>query len=134
MSIYRPSGSKIWWYDFQFANQRIRESTKTRSKTLAAEGQRSRRREMELAYNGVKKRVCAKLFGLAADEWLLIKRATLAASSFRIENDNLKHIRPFFDRILVTNITALRIADYQKARLAENASPKTVNLEVGTLR
>ena len=134
MSIYRPSGSKVWWYEFQFANQRIRESTKTRSKTLAIEAQRSRHRELELAYNGVKKRASAKLFCVAADEYLMIKEATLAASSLRIEKDNLRHIRPFFDRLLLADIDALEIARYQKLRLAANASPKTINLEVGTIR
>jgi len=134
MSVYRPAGSRVWWYEFQFANQRIRESTKTRSKTLAIEAERNRRRELECAYNGIKKRASAKLFCVAADEWLMVKQATLAASSLRIERDNLKHIRPIFDRRLVTDIEALDIAAYQKARLAEDASPKTINLEVGTIR
>ena len=134
MSVYRPAGSKVWWYEFQFANQRIRESTKTRSKTLAVDAERSRRRELERAYNGVKKRASAKLFGVAADEWFGIKGLTLAASSLRIEKDNLKHIRPVFERLLVTDIAASDISEYQKARLAEGASPKTVNLEVGTIR
>src|SRR5437868_13458486 len=132
MSVYRPAGSRIWWFEFQFANHRIRESTKTRSKTLAIEAERNRRRELECAYNGVKKRASAKLFSVAADEWLLVKEATLAISSLRIERDNLKHIRPVFERRLVTDIEALDIAGYQKARTAENASPKTINLEVGT--
>src|SRR6266850_4929066 len=134
MSVYRPAGSKIWWYEFQFANQRIRESTKSRSKTLAVDAERIRHRELELAYNGVKKRSAAKLFSVAADEWLVLKEPTLAASSFRIEKDNLKHIKPFLERRLTSDITALDLAEYQRARLGENASPKTINLEVGTIR
>jgi integrase len=134
MSIYRLAGSKIWWYEFRFANQRIRESTKTRSKTLAVDAERNRRSELERAYNGVKKRASAKLFGVAADEWLGVKGLTLAASSLRIEKDNLKHIRPFFERLLVTDIDAGDIAEYQKIRLSAEASPKTINLEVGTIR
>src|SRR4051794_26207620 len=116
MSVYRPLGSRVWWYEFQFANQRIRESTKTRSKTLAIEAERNRRRELECAYNGVRKRASAKLFSLAADEWLVVKQATLAGSSLRIERDNLKHIRPVFERRLVTDIEAVDIAEYQKVR------------------
>jgi integrase len=134
VSVYRPAGSKVWWYEFQFAQQRIRESTKTRSKTLAIEAQRNRRRELECAFNGVKKRASAKLFAVAADEWLVLKTLTLASSSIRIEKDNLKHIRPLFDRLLVTDITAADIANYQKTRLSEGASSTTVNLEVGTIR
>src|SRR5438105_13140582 len=106
MSVYRPAGSRIWWFEFQFANHRIRESTKTRSKTLAIEAERNRRRSLEYAYNGVKKRDSAKLFSAAADEWLAVKEPTLAASSLRIEKDNLNHIRTFFYRHLMTDIGA----------------------------
>jgi len=121
-------------YEFQFANQRIRESTKTRSKTLAVDAERNRRRELERAYNGVKKRASAKLFGVAADEWFAAKSLTLAGSSLRIEKDNLKHIRPVFDRSLVADITAGDIGGYQKFRWSKKASAKTINLEVGTIR
>jgi len=134
MSVYRPAGSRVWWYEFQFAGQRIRESTKSRSKTLAIEAERQRRRELETAYNGVKKRDSAKLFGVAVEEWLALKSVTLAPSSLRIENDNLKHIRPRFDRYLVRDVKASDIAEYQKMRLSEKASDKTINLEVGTIR
>ena len=36
--------------------------------------------------------------------------------------------------MLLIDIRAEDIAEYQKARLKESASPKTVNLELGTLR
>jgi integrase len=135
MAVYRPArDSKIWWYDFIFQGQRVRESTKTRSKTLAKNAERVRRRELEESYNGIKRRDRAKLFSVAADEWLVIKSLTLAASSQRIERDNLKHLRPQFERRLVTDIQATDVSRYQKTRLAEKASPKTINLEVGTLR
>jgi integrase len=135
MAVYRPArDSRIWWYDFIFQGQRVRESTKTRSKTLAKNAERVRRRELEESYNGIKRRDRAKLFSVAADEWLVIKSLTLAASSQRIERDNLKHLRPQFERRLVTDIQATDVSRYQKTRLAEKASPKTINLEVGTLR
>jgi len=135
MAVYRPAkDSKIWWYDFIFEGQRVRESAKTRSKTLAKDAERVRRRELEESYNGVKRRDRAKLFSVAADEWLLLKSLTLAASSLRIERGNLKHLRPHFEKRLVTDIQAKDVGRYQQARLAEKASPKTINLEVGTLR
>ena len=82
MAIYRPTkDSKIWWYDFIFEGQRVRESAKTRSKTLAKDAERSRRRELEECYNGIKRRDRAKLFSVAADDWLALKSLTLAASS-----------------------------------------------------
>jgi integrase len=135
MAIYRPTkDSKVWWYDFIFQGQRVRESAKTRSKTVAKDAERVRHREMEESYNGIKRRDRAKLFSIAAADWLVLKSLTLAESSRRIERDNLKHLRPRFERRLVTDIQAKDVSRYQHARLAEGASPKTVNLEVGTLR
>ncbi len=135
MAIYRPTrDSKVWWYDFIFEGQRVRESAKTRSKTVAKDAERVRRRELEESYNGIKRRDRAKLFSVAADEWLVIKSLTLAVSSQRIERDNLKHLRPHFEKRLVTDIQAKDVSRYQQARLAEGTSPKTINLEVGTLR
>jgi integrase len=135
MAVYRPTrDSKVWWYDFIFQGQRVRESAKTRSKTLAKDAERVRRREIEESYNGIKRRDRAKLFSVAAHEWLALKSLTLAKSSQRIEGDNLKHLRPHFEKRLVTDIQAKDVSRYQHARLAEKDSPKTVNLEVGTLR
>ena len=135
MAVYRPTkASKVWWYDFIFEGQRVRESAKTRSKTLARDAERARRRELEESYNGIKRRDRAKLFSIAADELLVLKSFTLAASSQRIERDNLKHLRPKFEKRLVTDIQARDVSRYQQARLAEGAAPKTINLEVGTLR
>jgi integrase len=82
----------------------------------------------------IEKRASARLFGVAADEWFAAKSLTLAGSSLRIEKDNLKHIKPVFERLLVTDITASDIGGYQKFRSAEDASAKTINLEVGTIR
>jgi integrase len=56
------------------------------------------------------------------------------AARIRIERDNLKHLLPQFGRLLVTDIEAHDIKKYQLVRLTAEASPKTVNLEVGTLR
>jgi integrase len=135
MAVYRPTNNaKVWWYDFIFDGQRVRESAKTRSKTVAKDAERSRRRELEEGYNGIRRRDRAKLFSVAAEEWLALKALTLAASSLRIERDNLKHLRPHFEKRLVTDFQAEDVGRYQRVRLAERASPKTINLEVGTLR
>jgi len=135
VAIYRPTkDTKVWWYDFIFEGQRVRESSKSRSKTFAKEAERARRREMEESYHGVKRRDRAKLFAIAAEDALALKDLTLSPSSQRIERSNLKHLLPYFAKRLVTDIQAKDVSKYQQARLSENASPKTVNLEVGTLR
>jgi integrase len=51
-----------------------------------------------------------------------------------IERANLKHINPDFGKMLLCDIAADDIAHYQASRLERGAAPKTVNLEVGTVR
>jgi len=132
MSVYRRG--ETWWFKFKFAGQTIRESAKTSSKTVAKSAERTRRRELEEGFNGISKSQRAQLFSVAADNWLEAKTAHLAPRSVRIETLNLKHLKPTFGGMLVCDIRADDVAAYQSARLRVNAAPKTVNLEVGTLR
>ncbi len=134
MSVFRYKGSKVWTMDFLFHGQRIRESTGTRSKTLALKIEDKRRRALEEGAAGIRKRRQPLLLSVAADEWLDIKRATLAARSVKIEQANLAHLLPELGRKLICDIDAADVARYQQKRLDEEASPKTVNLEIGTLR
>jgi len=134
MATFRYPNSRVWWFDFQFAGQRIRESAKTRSRKVAKEAERARRRELEESYNGISRRPRVLLFPAAAAVWMELKSLTLAPSSLRIERDNLKHLLPHFGKLLLSDIQAQDIRAYQQARVSNGASPKTVNLEVGTLR
>src|SRR5215469_16472890 len=47
---------------------------------------------------------------------------------------NLKHLKPIFGGMLICDIRAEDIAGYQSGRLRQDAAPKTINLEIGTLR
>jgi integrase len=132
MSLYKRGD--VWWYKFRFAGQMIRESTKSDSRTIARDAERARRRELEQGFNRIERQRAARLFSIAAEEWLASKRAHLAARSVAIEQANLKHLNPFFGKMLLCDIRADDVAAYQVARLQQKASPKTVNLEIGTLR
>src|SRR5436190_895752 len=135
MALFRYPGRKTWWYEFRFARQIVRESARTRSKSVARKAEAARRRELEEGYHGIKRRAEPRLFSVAAAEWLTLKQPALAAKSYRIEQTNLDlHLLPFFGRFLVTDIDAKDIAEYQQRRRMEQAAPKTVNLEIGTLR
>jgi integrase len=125
---------KTWWFEFQFCGQKVRESAKTKSKEMARRAQNARRAQLEEGYNGIRKRVAPSLFNVAADDWLALKKPTLAERSYAIEQANLKHIRPTFGKQLISDIDAKGISNYQESRLKEEASPKTINLEVGTIR
>jgi integrase len=130
--LYRRG--RMWWFKFKFAGQNIRESTKTSSKTIARAAELKRRRELEEGYNGLRKRERPMLFKVAARAWLDSKRLTLAPKSVRIEETSLRHLAVDFDNLLITDISAQDIRQYQNKRLRDGRSPKTVNLEVGTLR
>jgi len=60
--------------------------------------------------------------------------SNIAASTVRIEHDNLKHILPVLGRVMLHDMQAEDVTRYQQHRISEGAATKTVNLEVGTLR
>ena len=62
MSVYRRGD--VWWYKFRFAGQMIRESTKSESKTVAKDAERSRRRELEGSFNRISRPRTAQLFSV----------------------------------------------------------------------
>jgi integrase len=89
---------------------------------------------LEEAFNRIKKPRTAQMYMVAAEDWLSSKTAHLAPRSVKIESANLRHLNPFFGKMLLCDIGSDHIARYQGERLKEGASPKTINLEVGTLR
>ena len=141
MSVFRPSykangekrTSKIWWYKFTFAGQVIRESSKSESKTIAKDAERTRRREMEQAFNRIPKREKVPVFSVAADLWLAGK-AGLAESSKERYEQCVAILKESFGKRLVCDFDANDITEYQRRRLAEEVSGRTVNYEVGSLR
>jgi integrase len=75
-----------------------------------------------------------KLFTMAADEWLELKKLTLAPKRYSVEQYSLKHLRPVFGQRLLSDINAAAIARYVGARRNEGAADKSIKLELGTLR
>ena len=125
----------VWWFKFVFAGRTFRESSKSTSKVVARDAERQRRRELEEGYHGLKKRQRPVLLSVAAKTWLALKKPTLAPKSYSIECINIaKHLNPVLGKNLLTDIDADDVAGYQRHRLEQGAAPKTVNLELGTLR
>jgi integrase len=125
----------VWWYEFVFAGQRIRESSKSRSKTTAKDAERNRHRELVDGFNNIRRgRKRPMLFSVAAREHLDIKKTEVKPSTLRIEKKNIDHLMPVFGKLLLTDIDGKDIAAYQRLRTTEDAAGATINLEVGTLR
>ena len=125
---------KVWWYKFKFSGRWFQESAKSKSKTVARAAELKRRQDLAEGFHGLRKRVSPRPLAVAAREWLDVKKTTLAPKSIQIENTNLGHLLPVLGTVLISDIDGDDIHGYQKKRIAEGASPKTINLEVGTLR
>jgi integrase len=132
MGLYKRG--EVWWYEFEFRGQRIRESTGSSSKTLAVRAERQRRRELEESANGVRPARRPILFSAAAREWMAANRARWSESNVSIQEFNLKHLSAYFGSMLVADITPQHIGKYQGIRQKEGASNRTINMEVSTLR
>jgi integrase len=123
-----------WWYKFQFKGMSIRESARTGNKSVAAARERERHSKLEDGSAGRKRPGQPPLFSVAVKKWLEIKRPHWSANSYRIECKNVEHLSGHFDRMLLSDVSADDISRYQAVRQKSGASPKTINLEIGTLR
>jgi integrase len=132
MGVYRRG--EVWWYEFCFRGQRIRESTGSESRTLAVKAERQRRRELEESANGVRAARRPVLFPVAAREWMAVNRARWSKSNISIQEFNLKHLSAYFGSMLLADISSQHIGKYQGMRQKEGASNRTINMEVSTLR
>jgi integrase len=132
MGLYKRG--EVWWYEFEFRGQRIRESTGSNSKTLAVRAERQRRRDLEESANGVRPARRPVLFSTAAREWIAANRARWSQSNVSIQEFNLKHLSAYFGSMLLADISPQHIGKYQGIRQKEGASNRTINMEVSTLR
>jgi integrase len=130
--LYRRGGK--WWFKFRFAGRLFRETAKTTSKSLARAAERKRRQQLEEGYHGLKKRQAPQTLKAASDAWLELKQPTVAPKTHRIEKTNLAHVLPELGQKLLSDLEPDDISRYQQQRLRDKAAPKTINLEVGTIR
>ena len=133
MSLYKRGD--VWWYKFRFAGQMIRESSKSESKTIAVDAERSRRRKLKESWNQIKRRTLPPTFERAGSAWLDAEKPHLAERTYEIYEVALRcHLKPVLGSLLLCDIDASRIASYQARRKAERASARTLNKELQVLR
>jgi len=130
MTVFKR-GNK-YWFEFAFLGQRVREPAHTSNREVALSVERSRRRAMEESAGGVK-RIKPILFGKAAKKWIGLN-PQWSASTLEINTLKLSHLTPVFGKLLLTEITPERIAQFQTKRLSEGAANREVNMETGVLR
>jgi integrase len=130
--LYRRG--RVWWYEFLFNGVRIRQSTKLTNKELARKVENAKRNAMALGAGGVQHVPDPILVNKAAESYLLDREPHWSAKTREMHANSLVHLKPQFAKLLVQDVKPDHISRYQRARLKEKASPKSVNLEVELLR
>jgi integrase len=132
MAVFKRG--KTYWFEFKFLGQSIRESAHTRNKEVCERLMRERRRQLELGTGGLAKVARPKLFGQAASAYLLEKEAHWEPKTRLVHANSLAHLGPHFSKLMLSEISATHIGKYQRARLKQNASPRSINIEVALIR
>jgi integrase len=132
MSLYKRG--KIWWYSFTKDGNRYQVSTGSRSKDVAVRAESRKRTELDEGRNHLPIKPKRMTFEVAAKEWIEVKRADWGKSNLAIQRYNLAHLNKHFGKRLLTEITADSIGVYKGLRMDENASHRTINMEISTLR
>jgi integrase len=130
MSVIKRGG--VYWYEFQFMGQRIRESAHTGNRELARSIERARRTAMEESAGGVKRRK-PLLFRKAGKTWLA-GNAHWSESYREINTMKLSHLTPVFGKLLISEISNGKISKFQMQRKNSGASNREINMETGVLR
>src|SRR5579863_1240520 len=131
MALFRRGD--IWWYEFLFARQRVRESAKTTSKIVAKQAEQNRRRELERGFNGVEDVREDRVRTVKAVATDYLEQYCLRNKSGVYARYAVGHLTRQLGKMIVVDITDKTVTEYQTARLKEGAAPKTINEEVGFL-
>jgi integrase len=114
---------------------RYRESLKTSDKREAATLEKKRIAEIEQGKGSSKSgRQFARLpFEQAATEYIEGRNLHISTRTHQLDRERMKPLLKFFEKPLL-RIRVEDIASYQRKRLEDNVSGRTVNMEIGVLR
>ena len=133
MSIFKRGN--IWWYEFTFKGKRYTVTSKSRNKDVCSRAQREHRRRLELQFNNLPEIVAPILCRVAMRKCREFHQPHWAINTRKMhENSQRQHLEPFFGTMMLSDIRARDINKYQRLRLEEGASNRTVNIEVSLLR
>ena len=132
MTLYQRG--KVWWYEFEFRGQRIRESSRSRTKSIAERIERERRRQLELGVAGLEEVKRPSLFSVAMKAYLAERKPHWAEKTNELQEISYRHLEPHFSRLLITDIKGEHISRYQQAKLKEGASPRSINIDIALIR
>ena len=130
MSLFRRGD--VWWYEFWFAGRRIRESSKSPSKTVAKGAEQKRKRELEAGFNNFTdlRHERIRTFSDMAEEFFTAYKLRLPQSVV-FAGYAINHLKRILGGKMLVDFNETAVIQYQNARLSEGAAPKSVNEEVG---
>jgi integrase len=152
MAVYKPTytdkttGEKkqqaVWWYEFVYEGERVREPAKTTRKTLALEAEKNRRRALEeasttgkpisTAKDGREKRTRRVQVALAA--YLVAYRAKdHRDKGVQIVVERSAPLEKHLGSLLAVDLTEERLMGYIVNRKDEGVGNRTINMEVAVL-
>lgn len=131
MALYKRGD--IWWYSFIFAGQRVQASSKSKSKTVARESEKERRRELEHGINGLASPRSIRVRTLQDVSKEYLADYALRHAGVKFAEYAVGHVVRHLGEKMVVEIAESTVKEYQSARLREKASPKTINDEIGFL-
>src|SRR5215469_3492193 len=147
MAVYKPTytdpktGEKktqaVWWYEFNFAGRRVRESSKSTRKTIGTQAEENRRKELQRAYAGQgaadppAQRVRTVRNALAA--YQKTYPINHRPKSVAVVKERAPHIEKHLGGLLMPDLTEERIKGYMATRKLEKASNRTINMELSVL-
>ena len=132
MALFRRGD--IWWYEFWFAGQRVRESTKSTSRTVAKDAEKNRKRELEEGFNNIidVRHERIRTFRDMAGEFFNGYKLRLPDSAV-FADYAIDHLKRLVGSKMLVDFNEAVVIKYQNDRLDEGAAPKTINEEVGFL-
>lgn len=130
--------TKVWYYEFIYAGERIRESAKTTRKTIAIEAEKQRRLQLEQAMAGIpvegrqlRIRAVNDFVETYMGRYELDHRGR--DQSILSARNRLAHVKRLLGRFLLSDLAEDVIRNYIRTRLDEGVGGRTVNMEVGEL-
>lgn len=136
MSVYKRKGSAVYWFEFVFHGQRIRESTGLTNKVAAQHAEAIRRAALAEGRAGIAPPKPVVNFGLFVNnEFLPWARNQYQAHprTYDRYQESTKPLLAFFERL---NLDAVSVAQVEKFILSRSSevSPATVNRDLAVLR
>src|SRR4051794_605552 len=107
----------IWWYEFLFARQRVRESAKTTSKTVAKQAEQNRRRELERGFNGVEDSREGRIKTIKKMAAAYLEQYRLRHKSGTFASYAVRHITRHLGQSMAIDVSEATVKEYQTARL-----------------